>query len=132
MATGFFAMVAGLILVVVPLVMRTNAWRRRRTWKRADGAITSVRQRKDPNQESRTTVIRYRFADAGGTYHGGTDTTMFRKPRRGSRISVRYYPHAPESNEPAVNLPIMMVFIVGLPVLGAGLTAWGFLDMVGA
>ena len=134
MAAGFLAMLGGLILLVVPLVMGTNGWKRRRTWTRADGAITSVTERRTSNQSdpATTTVIRYRFADARGKSHGGTSTTFFRKPKRGSRISVRYDPDAPDTNEPAVDFVAMMVFVVGLPIPGACLVLWGFLGMVTA
>lgn len=137
MGWGFLAMAVGLVLVVVPLGMGVNAWKRRRTWHRVDGTVISVRERKDPsssgsgNANSTTTVVKYRFADPKGKYYTGTDTPVLRKPRRGGQLVVRYDPDAPDSNEPASDFPGMMVLAAVLPVVGAGLVVWGFVLMVG-
>lgn len=113
--SGFVGVPLGLLFIVIPLaagsVVTTRMVRRRRTWTRVTGIVTSVKTKRN-NDGTTTTTVRYRFADATGAQRTGTETTL-RTPRKGKKVGVMYDPDNPDVNE----LSSVAFLVVVLPLL---------------
>lgn len=107
----------GLLFIVIPAVaasvMTTQMVRRRRTWTRVTGTVSSVKTERSGNGDV-TTTVRYRFVDATGGQRSGTETTL-RTPRKGKQVGVMYNPDDPNDNE----LSSVAFLVLVLPLLAA-------------
>lgn len=129
MESPSLVVVGALLVLVFPmsLVMTARTWIRRRAWIHVEGVVASVKTKRRNTGETQTTV-RYRYVDSSGQERSGTDTPWFREPKRNSRIAVMYDPHRPEVSEASSMtwLYLLLIFSLGLLVIGAGLVVWGF------
>jgi hypothetical protein len=114
--SGLVAVPVGLLFIVIPAVaasvVTARMVRRRRSWTRVTGTVSSVKTKRSSNGTV-TTTVRYRFTDAHGGQRSGTENTL-RTPRKGKQVGVMYDPEDPDSNE----LSSVAFLVVGLPLIG--------------
>jgi hypothetical protein len=124
----FVGVPLGLLFIVIPLVaasvVTTRMVRRRRTWTRVTGTISSVKTKR-ASDGTTTTTVRYRFSDATGEQRTGTETTL-RTPRKGKRVGVMYNPDDPDDNE--LSSVAFLVLILPLMALMSGFGVYMFLS----
>lgn len=140
---GYIALPLGLIIAALGFFSALSGVKRKITWKRAEGTVTSVKKQKTlspsattgGNTASTTTRVNFLFTDEAGETHTGSCTPLlsFRKPKRKGPIPIEYDPETPAFNQSA--LPGEFAVGLGLSSLpfmvGAALFTWGFLDVLG-
>jgi len=118
------SVLAGAVGLVVSLAWIAALLRRRLTWVRVRGTVTSVKDRSGSDGKTET-VVRYQYVDTEGTQHRGTDSAIFRRPRKGTEMDVRYDPYRPEISEPVSGDLGMSLLVAAGGVFALGLCAGG-------
>lgn len=109
----------GVLLVATMLKYLALVVRRRRTWVVTEATVGKVNTR----QASATgtgggTFVNYHYTDARGQQHMGVDSPWFGKPKRKSKLRIRYEPDEPARSEVVTPLAgELAIFVIG--------TAWG-------
>lgn len=137
--TGYIALPLGLLIAALVFFSALSAVKRKFTWKRTEGTVTSVKKQKTPTQSAATpatmTRINFLFTDEAGETRIGSCTPLlfFRKPKRKDPIPVEYDPETPDFNQSALPGEFAVgLGLISLPFMaGAALFTWGFLDVFG-
>lgn len=120
----------GIVFIAMAIATVAVFTRRHIKWTRAQGTITSVKEKKPGAQENDPNIIiKYRYTDTRGKTHGGSCTRIFRKPKKGSSLAIIYDPECPERSETA---GLSIVFAIALVLVALGifvlLGAFGVID----
>lgn len=140
---GYIALPLGLTIAALGLFSALSGVKRKFTWKRAEGTVTSVKKKKTSSPSvttsgkttSTTTKVNFLFTDEAGETHTGTCSPLllFKKPKRKGAIPIEYDPETPAFNQSA--MPGEFAIGLGLCTIpftaGAALFTWGLLDVLG-
>jgi hypothetical protein len=116
---GWVTLVGGVVLIAFMLKYLLLVFRDRRTWVVTEATVGKVNTR----QASATgtgggTFVNYHYTDAHGQQHMGVDSPWFGKPKRKSKLRIRYDPDEPARSEVVTPLAgELAIFVV--------VTAWG-------
>ncbi len=113
---------AGVGLVLIFLRYLVMIWRRRRTWTFTEATVGKVRVREASASGTDGGIfVNYHFTDGTGQKHMGVQDRMFGKPKRNSKLRVRYDPENPGMNEAVMPLWAEVAIGTGGIALGAAL-----------
>ena len=115
---GWITAAAGVLLVAIMVKVLMLFRRRRRTWVLTEATVGKVRTRQPTaSGGGGGTYANYHYTDSSGQQHMGVDSPWFRKPKRNSKMQVRYNPETPEMSE------AVMPLWGELTVVGVGVAA---------
>lgn len=97
---GWITVATGVLLIYFMLKFLMLGRRRRRTWVVVEATVGKVRTRQaSASGGDGGTYVNYHYTDMSGQPHMGVDTPWFGKPKRKSKMQVRYDPECPEMSE---------------------------------
>lgn len=127
---GWIPATAGALLVVFMGQYVLLTVRRRRTWVATEATVGKVRTRQaSASGGDGGTYVNYHYADAHGQQHMGVDEPWFRKPKRKSKLRIRYDPDEPARSEAVTPLVGELAIVVvvagwGVALIWMSLAGW--------
>lgn len=102
---GWVTAALGVLLIAFMFKYLMLVRRRRRTWVAVEATVGKVRTRQaSASGGDGGTYVNYHYTDASGQQHMGVDTPWFGKPKRKSKMQVRYDPASPGMSEAVMPL----------------------------
>jgi hypothetical protein len=112
---GWVTAVCGVLLIAFMFKYLLLVFRNRRTWVVTEATVGKVQTR----QASATgtgggTFVNYHYTDAHGQQHMGVDSPWFGKPKRKSKLQIRYASDEPARSEVVTPLAgELAIFVIG-------------------
>lgn len=127
---AWITVVTGVCLVAIMLKYLVIIERRRRTWVPTEATVRNVRTRQpSASGGDGGTYVNYHYTDTSGQQHIGVDSPWFRKPKRKSKLQVRYDPENPETSEAEMPLwgelaAVALGIVAGVALVLISLAGW--------
>ena len=130
--TWVIAAAFGVALLAICIKYLRMIWVRRRTWVLTDATVGKVRVRRSSAADGDGgTVVNYHYTDQTGQQHMGVDEPTFRKPKRSSKLRVRYDPENPGMSEAVMPLWVELALATGGVASGTALLLFGLSGLKG-